>query len=70
MSKLYKGKIKVICIDKTCFPVDPKTLEATSCGTYDPYARTVPDLDAVETIDYCEWLRRNQTMKKNIEWEF
>lgn len=55
----YAGKIKVVCsTDMMCFPVDPKTLEPTSCSHYDPYALSDPDPEPVETIPYFEWLNR------------
>ncbi len=58
MNGYYKGRIKVVGADLMCFPVDPQTLEALACSTYDPYALKDPDPEPVETIDACEWLRR------------
>lgn len=43
IKSLYTGKIKVVGEDLMCFPINPETLEATSCGCYDPYAWTDPD---------------------------
>lgn len=54
----FFGKIKVVGEDFMCFPVDPKTLMATSCSTYDPYAFSDPDSEAVETIGIGEYYRR------------
>lgn len=61
MNGYYKGKIKVVGVDMTCFPVDPVSLEALSCGCYDPYAWSDPDPDPAETISIAEWqLRSNR----------
>jgi hypothetical protein len=46
----YKDRIKVVCPDMMCFPVDAKTLEPLACSCYDPYAWSDPDHDAIETI--------------------
>ena len=59
----YSGYIKVVCGDMMCFPVNQNTLDAISCGCYDPYAWTDPDRDAIETITFDEWIRR-----VNIKW--
>ena len=58
MQGYYAGKIKVVCADMMCFPVDPQTLEALACSSYDPYAISDPDPEPVETIGYFEWLKR------------
>ena len=58
MNNYYKDKIKVVCVDLQCFPVDPKTLEATSCSTYDPWAIKDPDPEPLETISADEWYMR------------
>ena len=61
MSDRYKGKIKVVCVeDSTSFPVNPLTLEPTACCIYDRGALSVVnvDPDAVETIEFGEYLRR------------
>ena len=55
----YKGKIKVIANDLMCFPVDPKTLEASGASCYDAYAYDDPDTEPVETISVAEWERRS-----------
>ena len=65
MNGYYAGKIKVVGADLMCFPVDPKTFEATSCGCYDPYAWSDPDHEPIETIGISEWLkRRDEQLKK------
>lgn len=56
----YAGRIKVVCADLMCFPVDPVTLAALSCSSYDAYALTDPDPEPVETISHGEWLARQQ----------
>ncbi len=56
MMGYYAGKIKVVCDDLMCFPVDPVTLEALACSYYDAYAITDPDREPVKTIGYFEWL--------------
>ena len=62
MNGFYKQKIKVVCNDLMCFPVDPNTLEATSCSVYDPYAMTDPDPEPVETISHNEWIKRKDRL--------
>jgi hypothetical protein len=63
----YAGKIKVVCADLMCFPVNPETLEATSTGCYDPWAWTDPDKDPVETISHGEWcLRLNKKWDRQL----
>jgi hypothetical protein len=54
----YEGRIKVVCHDLTCFPVDPTTLEPLACGSYDPWAISDPEQGPLETIGTCEWYRR------------
>lgn len=58
MGNRYEGNIKVVCPDMMCFPANPKTLEALSCGCYDPYALSDPESEPVETISVNEWNRR------------
>ena len=58
MNGHYKGKIKVVCDDLMCFPVDPKTLEATGCTCYDLWAWSDLDPEPVETISYSSYLGR------------
>lgn len=58
----YTGKIKVVCADMGCFPVNAKSLEALACTVYDPYAWSDPE-DAVETISYEEWVQRLNVMR-------
>ena len=62
MNGYYQGKIKVVCLDKMCFPVNPVTLEATSCGCYDPYAWSDPDPEPLETISVDEWNARSNKL--------
>lgn len=60
----YSGKIKVVCCDMMCFPARVGALEPLSTGHYDPYAWTLPETDAVETISHAEWsLRRNKMFR-------
>lgn len=67
MNSYYQGKIKVVGTGFMCFPVNPVTLEATSCGGYDPYAWSDPDPEPLETITVQEWnLRKNKLwLEKN-----
>lgn len=58
MNGYYKDKIKVVCVDLQCFPVNPYTLEATSSSSYDPWAIKDPDPEPLETISADEWYRR------------
>lgn len=58
MSGYYKGKIKVVGCDLMCFPVDPVTLNALACSSYDPWAIRDPDPEPIETISCGEWNRR------------
>lgn len=60
MNGYYRGKIKVVCCDKLCFPVNPKTLEADACGCYDPYP--YDDDEPVEIIGDGEWNVRCSAM--------
>ena len=60
----YCGKIKVVCEDLTCFPVDPKTLKALATAVYDPWAWADPDPAPVETITVAEWNRRRQHQRE------
>jgi hypothetical protein len=61
----YEGKIKVVGVDLMCWPVNPATLEATACSTYDPYAWCDPEREPIETISHDEWTRRlNRKWKK------
>lgn len=56
----YAGKIKVVGIDKMCFPVDPETYEATSSSCYDPspYLEHPESNRPVETISEDEFRKR------------
>ena len=54
----YTSRIKVVGEDKMCFPVNARTLEAESCGSYDPHAWCDPDPAPLETLDVAEWQRR------------
>ena len=59
--KKYSGKIKVVDGNNLCFPVNPETLDAESCGCYQPYPYddTVP----IEIISVDEWnLRVSQRL--------
>ena len=58
MNGYYTGKIKVVGEDRVCFPADPITLQALSCGCYDPFALSDPDPEPLETISLGEWSRR------------
>ena len=58
MNSYYKGKIKVICADLMCFPVQVGTLEPLGSSVYDAYAITDPDPEPVETISHSEWVLR------------
>lgn len=60
----YTGKLKVVCQNLMCFPADPKTLEATGCECYDPYAIIHPEEGPVETISLAEWHRRRLEVDK------
>lgn len=61
---IYQGKIKVVGADRMCFPVDPKTLEALSTESYDPYPH-LQGQGAREIISYSEWqLRRNRQFQE------
>lgn len=53
----YEGKIKVVCSDNMCFPINPKTLEAVGCSCYDPYGNHFLD-GALEIISHGEWCNR------------
>ena len=61
----YKGKIKVVNLDKLCFPADPTTLEALSTGVYDshPYENNE---GAMEIISVSEWLKRSTPYIKTM----
>jgi hypothetical protein len=63
MNGYYSGKIKVICNDLMCFPVNPTTLEPLSCESYDAYAITDPDSEPVETISHSEWCKRRDKQR-------
>ncbi len=65
MNGYYTGKIKVVCDDLMCFPVDPKTFEAISCGSYDAYAITDPDPEPLETIGTGEWYSRRAVLARD-----
>lgn len=56
----WTGRIKVVSENLMCFAVDPTTLEAVTCSTYDPYAWKDPEVGPIETISHAEWLRRTQ----------
>jgi hypothetical protein len=54
----YEGKIKVVGVDRMCFPIDPVTLEPTGASSYDAYAISDPDKTPNETISIGEWYKR------------
>ena len=60
----YAGKIKVICDNNMCFPVDTN-LEPLGCTCYDPYPR-LPD-DAIEHISYNDYLQRKFGVERNVQ---
>jgi len=62
MSGYYSGKIKVVCPDKMCFPVDPQTLDALSTGCYDPYP--YQEEDALEVISVGVWNARCEKLSR------
>lgn len=65
MNGYYVGKVKVVGDDLMCFPARPGTFEPLACGCYDPYARSDPDPEPVETISIGEWyLRRDAQWRK------
>ena len=51
------------CTDKTVFEINPKTLDAMTCGRYDPYCY-VDELPDVEYIEYSDWLQL-----RNKQWD-
>lgn len=61
---IYDGKVKVVGLDMMCFPADPETLNAISCGCYDPYAWADPQEGPVETICVSEWQIRRAAMAR------
>ena len=61
---IYEGKIMVVCEDKSCFPVDPKTLEATHVSIYDPYWYLPQENGPIETISFFDWLDRKRIASK------
>jgi hypothetical protein len=70
MNGYYAGKVKVVCEDLMCFPARPGDLEPLACGSYDPYAWIDPDPEPVETIGFCEWLkRRDEQWRKTYNAE-
>ena len=66
MNGYYKGKIKVVGEDLLCFPVNPITLEAESCGCFDSYAFTAPDPEPDETIHFTEWWSRIAARQRRL----
>jgi hypothetical protein len=52
-------KLKVRCLDRTVFEVNRDTLEAKSCGSYDPYCYSDPEKD-VEYMEHSEWCLKKQ----------
>ena len=68
MNGYYKDKIKVVCITGQVFPVNPKTLEATSTGTYEPPGTDHSEPEALEVISWGEWSkRRNKMWDRELE---
>ena len=59
----YTSRIKVVGEDKMCFPVNARTLEAESCGSYDPHAWCDPDPGPLETIGVAEWQMRLRALR-------
>jgi len=57
----YDGLIKVVGLDRMCFPADPVTLEALSTGCYDQWAWNEPS--ALEIIDVTEWNTRRNALR-------
>ena len=69
-SGYWQGKIKVVCVDGTVFPVDPRTLEATSTGLFEPDGNH-SEPTALEVISHAEWsLRLNQKWDRDLNREF
>jgi hypothetical protein len=60
----YENKIKVVCEDMMCFPVNPITLEATAISCYDPWAWSDPETSPMETITHAEWLNRSRALQE------
>ena len=69
MTGYYTGKIKVVGEDRMCFPADPLTLQALSCGCYDPFALSDPDPEPLETISLGEWSRRRAALAGQQPWK-
>lgn len=59
------SEIWVRCVSRTVFPVDPVTLEAKNCGTYDAYCFSDPEPD-VTYLTPEEWMRLRRTPRRSL----
>jgi hypothetical protein len=56
-------KTKVRCNTKMVFEIDPITLEAKTCSSYDPWCYSNLDPD-VTYLELHEWLNKNPKLKE------
>ena len=56
-------RIRVVADNLMCWPVSAATLEALACSCYDPWARSDPGPEFVETISEGEWLKRKAALR-------
>jgi hypothetical protein len=57
-------EIEIVGLDMMCFRVRADTLEATTCGYYDPWARRHP---LHRQMSIGEWMRRRADMRDREE---
>lgn len=56
-------KTKVRCDNKMVFEINPDTLEAKTCSSYDPWCYSDPDPN-VNYIEFHEWLNLDSKLKR------
>ena len=62
---MEKDFIEVVCIDMTCFKVDPITLDPFSCSYYEPAAWSDPQ--GRKQMSHSEWTEKHvQMMMDNL----
>jgi hypothetical protein len=57
------------CTNNMVFEIDRDSLDAKTCGSYDPYCYKDPKSDA-EYIEYTDWVKMRNEQWDKQEWDY
>lgn len=57
------------CTNNMVFEIDRDTLDAKTCGSYDPYCYKDPK-PAAEYIEYTDWVKMRNEQWDRQEWDY